>query len=169
MRRASPAPILVLGLGNLLLRDDGVGLELLKRLEERFGDDPRIDFVDGGTKGIELLGVLEGRRAILFLDARGDGRAPGSVTLNEAPLQIDSGSDGADADSMLAGAHAANATGLLRAASLIGTLPEQLALIGVTPKELHTEMGLSSEVEAALPTAIEKASTWLLAQQEAPQ
>ena len=74
------APVLVLGLGNLLLGDDAAGLRLLAAVERegaRWGDS--VEFVDGGTQGLALLGQLSGRRAAVFLDAVGVGAAPGMV------------------------------------------------------------------------------------------
>src|SRR5271157_189086 len=77
--RLKPAP-LVLALGNTLLRDDGVGVEILHALErEAAGWGDEVDFVDGGTQGLALLGVLSGRRAAVILDAIALGAAPGTV------------------------------------------------------------------------------------------
>ena len=65
------APLLVLGLGNMLLSDDGFGLVLLAELARGHAQDHTIEFLDGGTLGTALLGELEGRRALLILDAVG--------------------------------------------------------------------------------------------------
>jgi len=67
------AEVLVLGLGNLLLGDDAVGLCLLEELRRHHGEDNSADFVDGGTQGLALLGYLSGRRSVLVLDAVGMG------------------------------------------------------------------------------------------------
>ena len=77
--RETRAPVLVLGLGNLLLQDDGVGLKLLEAVSdsEPFGEE--VEFVDGGTQGLALLGYLGGRKLTLILDAVGLGQAPGTV------------------------------------------------------------------------------------------
>ncbi|MHC4948648.1 MAG: hydrogenase maturation protease [Planctomycetota bacterium] len=73
------APVLVLGLGNLLLRDDGVGLTLLARLRDEHAALPGVEWLDGGTQGLALLGRLAGRRGLLVLDAVALGDAPGTV------------------------------------------------------------------------------------------
>src|SRR5271169_2822928 len=71
-------PILVLGLGNLLLSDDGVGLRLLEELaRETWSDD--VEFVDGGTQGLALLPYLSERQAVMVLDAIGLGAEPGTL------------------------------------------------------------------------------------------
>src|ERR1039457_4189410 len=73
------APVLVLGLGNLLLSDDAAGLHLEAALQAERGDSPQVEFVDGGTQGLALLDYLSNRRAVLVLDAVGLGAEPGSV------------------------------------------------------------------------------------------
>ena len=69
-------PFLVLGLGNPLLSDDGVGLELLRALESELAGDSRFELVDGGTLGVALVGLFEGRRGVLLLATRGQRDAP---------------------------------------------------------------------------------------------
>src|SRR3974377_942260 len=68
--------ILALGLGNLLLGDDAVGLRLLEELRDAGGD---AEFVDGGTQGLALLGYLADRPSVVILDAVALGAAPGTV------------------------------------------------------------------------------------------
>ncbi|MBW2272528.1 MAG: hydrogenase maturation protease [Deltaproteobacteria bacterium] len=148
-----PAGVLVLGLGNLLLRDDGVGLELLQALRAERGHDERVEFVDGGTQGVALLGFLGGRRAVLILDAVSTGAAPGSVEVLRDPL--------AHLSPQGFGAHGANASGLLAAAQLLGELPASAAVVGVVPAVLETGVGLSGLVEQALPGALESAGKLL--------
>ena len=77
MRRGK-APILVLGVGNALLRDDGVGLRLLSDLSrEGLAWDGEVEFLDGGTQGLALLDRIAGRHALLILDAVKLGAARG--------------------------------------------------------------------------------------------
>jgi len=146
-------PILVLALGNPLLRDDGVGIELLRRLRERRAEGhigftdaiDEIEFVDGGTQGVALLGLLAHRRALLILDAVAMGEHAGEISVLRDPLRHATPQDPS--------AHGANAAGLLAAASLLGDLPQQTTLVGVRPAELRTGLGLSAVVEQALPAA----------------
>jgi hydrogenase maturation protease len=156
------APVLVLGLGNLLLHDDGVGLELLRELAEQNGTDRRVAFVDGGTQGLALLGLLSGRRALLVLDAVARGGRPGDVHVLRSAAEC--------AEPRGFGAHGGNAGELLAAASLLGDLPVELAVVGVEPGVVRTGVGLSSEVRSALPEACRAAAATLnqlLAAQEA--
>jgi hydrogenase maturation protease len=148
------APILVLGLGNPLLKDDGAGLRLLAELSAG-SEWSGIEFVDGGTQGIALLPLLDERRAILVLDAVGLGAAAGTV-------HVVTGDDMLLARTRRAStAHEGNACELLLLARLLGQAPERVAIVGVEPGEVKTGIGLTREVEGALPAALEVARTIL--------
>ncbi|MFO1077401.1 MAG: hydrogenase maturation protease [Planctomycetota bacterium] len=141
-------PVLVLGLGNLLLEDDGVGIELLARTAAACAD-ARVEFVDGGTQGIALGATLAGRAAVLVLDAVNLGAAPGTLhhlrdPLRAAPPRGDS-------------AHGANAGELLATAALIGDLPGRVEILGLEPASLRTGIGLSPAVAAGLAPATDAA------------
>jgi hydrogenase maturation protease len=139
-------PVLVLGIGNSLLSDDGVGLELLARLRRGHAGDPRVEFVDGGTQGLLLVDRLEGRRALLLLDAVRRGDAPGQVHLERHAERVSTPRG--------LGAHGGNATELLDAARLLGTLPPRVDLVGIEPASLVTGLGLSRPVRRAVPAAV---------------
>lgn len=72
-------PLLVLGVGNLLMGDEGVGIHLLRRLENETAI-PGVRLLDGGTGGINLLSEFDGVRDIVLIDATRDGKAAGSIT-----------------------------------------------------------------------------------------
>lgn len=145
-------PLLVLGIGNVLLRDEGVGVHVLRELERRAerGDvvlprDTRL--VDGGTVGLDLLPLLAGARAVLILDAVDLRLAPGAVTV----LRGDA------LRARVGGTHAVQRAGvgdLLAAARLADVLPAAVALVGVQPAEIEIGLALTAVVRAALPAAI---------------
>ncbi len=140
-----PAPVLVLGVGNILLRDDGVGLEILKLLAGNGVADESIELVDGGTQGLALLPLLEGRRCLLLLDAVTRGDAPGTVHVLDDPPAAGGGP--------IPAPHGGNTDDLLNAARLIGTLPPEVCVVGVEPAVVRTGLELSDEVQNALPAA----------------
>ena len=148
-------PVLVLGLGNLLLADDAVGLELLERLAHELPADARVELVDGGTQGLALLGPLAGRRAALLLDAVALGAPAGTVHAL--------GGLGRRRAPHARGAHEGGAPSLLAAAALTGDLPDEVELVGVEPLELETRIGLSPPVRDALPAALASARERLAA------
>jgi hydrogenase maturation protease len=145
------APILVLGLGNLLLSDDAAGLHLEAALKAERGDSPQVEFVDGGTQGLALLDYLSNRRAVLVLDAVGLGAEPGSVHVLRGPAI-----DGLRVQRATT-AHEGNALELLAVARLLGDEAAEIVVIGVEPAIVATGIGLSPEVTAGLGEAMERA------------
>jgi hydrogenase maturation protease len=137
--------ILVLGLGNLLLSDDGLGLRLLKDLSSQ---GAAAEYLDGGTQGLALLSYLADRRALIILDAVALGAPPGTVHVLQG--------DGISAHHAVT-AHGSNALELLAAARLLGDLPPSVTIIGVEPACIRTGIGLSPAVEAAIPEALSRA------------
>src|SRR5581483_1184531 len=119
------APILVLAIGNRLLQDDGVGMELLSRLEavsEEWG--PAVELIDGGTCGLALLGAVLDRAAVVFLDAVRLGAEPGSVhVLRKGDLYSMSGRKSS--------AHEGGAKEILAALALLGWTPQEVAVVGI--------------------------------------
>ena len=133
---------LILGVGNLLLGDEGVGVAAVRRLEER-GFAARAELVDGGTGGFHLLGFFRGRRHLILIDAAADGRAPGTVSL----LQPRFASDFPPSLT----AHDIGLKDLLESAALLGDLPavDLITVSVASPGPLSLE--LSPAVAAALP------------------
>lgn len=132
----------------MLLSDDGVGPALLQEMANSEGRwKGEVEFLDGGTQGLALLGHLSGRRALIVVDAVRMGARAGTVhrlTMPElrevSPGRASSG-------------HESNAGELLAAAELLGELPDQLFVVGVEPEKLTTGVGLSPAVRGALPAA----------------
>lgn len=145
-RSGDSAPILVLGLGNVLMRDDGVGLSILDEVRERAPAGEDVEFMDGGTQGLALLGRIAGRRALLILDAIALGAEPGALHRIEDPFSV--------APPRATSAHEANAGELLRAAVLLGDLPPRVVLIGIEPVDTTLAVGLTPSVAAAVPAAV---------------
>jgi len=148
----SPASVLVLALGNSLLSDDGVGTVILETLRLQHGDeDGCVEFLDGGTQGLNLLGRLGGRSTLIILDALRLGKEPGAVSVLSARQVQELGTHRS------ATAHEGNAGELLAAAAILGELPEQVSVVGVEPERLNTGIGLSGPVQAAVPEAAARA------------
>jgi hydrogenase maturation protease len=149
---APVGPLLVLGIGNVLLRDEGVGIHLLRELERRVGSgdvalprDTRL--IDGGTAGLALLPLLAGARAVLLLDAVDLRLAPGAVVVLR----------GDDLRGQAGGTRAVQLSGvadLLAAARLADVLPAAVALVGVQPGEIAIGLALTDMIRAALPAAV---------------
>ncbi|MBZ5666247.1 MAG: hydrogenase maturation protease [Acidobacteriia bacterium] len=141
-------PVLVLGLGNVLLGDDGVGPALLREVCGLYAGVPGVECVDGGTQGMALLGYLAGREAVIILDAYAGGQNAGVVSVLEGPEVLGGGVTRSTT------AHEGNAGELLAIAQLLGELPERIFLVGIEPERVRTELGLSERVASALPGAL---------------
>jgi hydrogenase maturation protease len=139
---ALPADVLVLGVGNLLVGDEGVGVHALRALETETWP-AHVHLVDGGTGGFHLLDLLRGHPRIILIDATRDGAPPGTVSQFRARVA-------ADFPPAL-GAHDIGLRDLISAATLLGPLPE-IEVITVSVTELKPmTLELSAPVAAALP------------------
>lgn len=154
-----PAPlgrVVVLGIGNNLLADDGVGVHVIRCLRGALTDAP-IDWVDAGTLNFTLLEYLEHARALVVVDAAELGEPPGTVRVFQ----------GDEMDRMVASGrrnsvHEAGLADLMAMARLKDWLPHHRALITVQPQRLDWGEQLSPPVAQALPGICERAR--LLAQ-----
>src|SRR3974377_1575910 len=147
----SRAPVLVLGLGNLLLSDDAAGLQLEAALAAERGASDQVEFVDGGTQGLALLHYLSNRRAGLVLDAGGLGAEPGSVHVLRGPAI-----DGLRVRRSTT-PHEGNALELLATARFLGDDAGGGVVVGGEPAHIATGIGVSPRVAAALPVALDRA------------
>ena len=76
---SSPCPVLVLGMGNILLEDEGLGIRALEQLQQRYEMPPKVELLDGGTTGMGLLDQISRRQHLLVLDAVQTGELPGTL------------------------------------------------------------------------------------------
>lgn len=145
-------PILVLGIGNILLRDEGAGVHVVRALE-RLADRGEIEMpagtslVDGGTLGLNLLPLISSSRAVLLVDALDGDRTSGAVSAI-------SGNALREAKAGEMPGHRTGVGELLAAAQLMGALPEAVSLVGIQPSEISMGLDLTEVVRAALPAAI---------------
>ena len=140
---------LVLGVGNLLMSDDGVGVHAVQRLEKQVLP-PGVEVLDGGTCGLDLLQFFEGVERLIVLDAANLGREPGAIVRLE----------GEDVPAFLAmkvSPHEINLPELLFSAKLSGIYPREVVVLGMQPETIETGVALSPPVAAQLDALIERA------------
>jgi hydrogenase maturation protease len=147
--------VLVLGLGNTLLSDEGVGVQALDRLHARY-ELPGVTLQDGGTMGLEALPYLEAATHVLVLDAVQTGAPPGTLVrlVGEAIPAI---------VALKLSMHQVGLQEALAMARLRGTLPSQLVLLGIVPAVLDWGLALSPAVAAQLDALVEAAAAELAA------
>jgi len=139
----SRAEVILLGLGNLLRRDEGLGIRALERLRACYTLPKTVQLVDGGTLGLELLSYLEGTERVLILDAVLTNGPPGTL-LRVAGEQIPS------FFGMRTSAHEIALADLLAVMKLRGNEPRDLVLWGMQPAALEPGWELSEPVAAYL-------------------
>ena len=144
---ATKAKTVVLGLGNLLLRDEGVGIHAIRGLRER-ELPPDVELVDGGTAALDLLAFLQRAERVIVLDAVRRGDEPGTVyrfRLEPKALQ---------AGSVPLSLHELSLPEALGVAQKMGIHPEVIVL-GVEPQTIEPGLELSPQVRAALPRLLD--------------
>ena len=133
----------VLGLGNMLMADDGVGLAALARLQEEWFVPRDVSLVDGGTWGMNLLHIVEDADRLLIFDAIDNGAAPGSLVRLE----------GNDIPRFLAqkvSPHQIDLREVLALAELRGMLPRHIIALGLQPERIEMSTELSFPVASRL-------------------
>lgn len=142
-----PSGLLVLGLGNLLLCDDGLGIEAVRALVERYDVPAGVRIVDGGTLGLGLLPEITEARDVILVDAVASGATPGSL------VRL-TGSDVPPAVYERLSPHQVGVADLLGAARLLDRYPERVVLLGLVPQSFDLAVGCSPSVAAGLPALV---------------
>ncbi len=135
--------ILVLGVGNVLLTDEGVGVRALNELQRRYTFPENVELLDGGTSGIELLRHIRKRDYLIIIDVMKFDQKPGTVGRIE-------GDEVPAAFRIRISPHQLGLSDLLAAAMLTDELPENLVLFGVEPESIDIGLDLTDTVEASL-------------------
>jgi hydrogenase maturation protease len=138
----------VLGLGNILLGDDGVGVRALETLQQRYHLPAEVEPVDGGVLGVGLLSVVEGASDLLIVDAAVGGRAPGSVSrlVGEAiPNTL----------ALKMSMHQVGLRDVMALCCLRGTTPPRVVVWAIEPGTLEPGTSLSAAVSSQLDTLVQ--------------
>jgi hydrogenase maturation protease len=138
---------LVAGVGNVFLRDDAFGVEVVRLLAER-PQPPGVQIRDYGIRGIHLVyELLNGYDLFVLVDAAPQGKAPGTVTV----LEVDVASAGAQP---VIDAHSLTPDAIFGLLSSLGGHPGRSLVVACEPAEVDAGMGLSDPVREALPHAV---------------
>lgn len=148
---------LVLGIGNLIMTDDGVGVRVVHLLRERYCLPGNVTVLDGGTLGLDLLHYLEGVKRLLVVDAVETGGLPGTlVRLTGEEINI--------AFRTKLSPHQMGLQDLLLVAELQGFAPEEMILLGVQPGEIGmgTELtpAVAAQVEPLVSVVLKELAAW---------
>jgi hydrogenase maturation protease len=139
--------VLVLGIGNLLMSDDGVGVHVVRQLSAQDPPQSGVRIVDGGTLGLDLLPLVADAEALVVVDAVDMAADPGTVRLLRGP----------ELHAILGGhvsPHQEGLGDLIAVGRLTDSLPELFTLVGIQPASVGVGIELSPECAAALPRAL---------------
>lgn len=153
--------ILIAGIGNIFLGDDGFGVEVVKRLVSR-SYPQEVQISDLGIRGVELAyTLLDGYETLILVDATPRGGKPGTLYLIEPDLSASTPQQGAEAGRVALDAHSMDSVKVLAFARTLGANPRQVLLVGCEPSPFEAEeaysemhMGLSTPVLAAVDEAV---------------
>jgi len=145
-----PCPVLVLGLGNILLEDEGLGIRALELLEQRYEIPPEVELLDGGTTGMGLLDQISRRQHLLVLDAVQTGEPPGTLVKlegDQVPVYF----------GMRISPHQLGLSDVLATLELSGERPAGVTVLGLVPFSLEMCLQLSDLVNSRLDSLVEAA------------
>lgn len=149
--------ITVLGIGNILLSDDGVGVHIVNKLNDEYTFPDNVTIIDGGTKGLDLLPFIEDSDKVLIVDAANFKKEPGTIDTvigDKIPAFL----------SQKLSMHQIGLPDMLFAAKLMEISPAEICLIGIQPESMETGTEMSGLIrkrfDALLNKVLEKLNEW---------
>ena len=134
--------ITLLGLGSLLMQDEGVGVHAVRYIQENF-ETPGLEIIDGGTGGLDLLPYIENRDRLLVVDAANFEKEPGYIGVlrnEEVPAHF----------GVKASLHHLGLADVLAAAQLMDMAPKEICLIGIQPQTISLGLELTELIQGKL-------------------
>ena len=141
--------LLILGLGNILLQDEGVGVRVVEQLQRQYRITGAVEILDGGTAGMSLLEHIRNRDHLIVVDAVRTGHAPGAVIMlsgEEVPAFFQSRMS----------PHQMGLADTLAVLELMGEKPADVSVIGVKPRDLDVGLELSDLVATRVDELVER-------------
>ncbi len=139
--------ILIIGVGNVLMQDEGIGVRAVEKLECQYIIPPNIKVIDGGTSGTELLNPMRGAKHLIIADAINSGKAPGTL------FRMVDDDIPAFFQTKLSN-HQLGISDLLALLKLTDEMPQHISIIGMEPYKLKNKLGLSDKASQALPKMV---------------
>ncbi len=141
--------ITILGIGNSLYSDEGLGVQILPRLIKALKGVENLEFIDGTTEGMQLLGPVEATDSLIIIDAVNAGKQPGEIIKLEKE-QIPS------FNGIKMSVHQIGFQEVISAAQLRDRLPERMVMFGIQPASLQLGVSLTGTAEKAVPELVER-------------
>lgn len=141
---------LVLGIGNVYLSDEAIGVRVIEALEERFNLPPEVEVMEGGTCGYEMAGGIANKKHLIVVDAvSSQGNPPGTIIVlkdDEVPTVF----------ARRISPHQIGLTDVLSTLKLTDDSPERITLIGVVPEDLSYTMNMSETMHKVFDAVLER-------------
>jgi hydrogenase maturation protease len=134
--------ILILGIGNILMSDDGIGVRVVERLRE-IPLPESVELVDGGTSGADLVDILADRKKAIIVDAVDVGAAPGTI------LRFD-GDTWSEKGGQTLSLHEVGLSQTLSMVRILNAAPRELVIFGVQIRTLDHSLEMSKPVSEAI-------------------
>jgi len=148
--------VLVLGAGNILLSDEGIGVRVVEALQDRYRLAQGVEVLDGGTCGMDLLDVIAERDHLIIVDAVNTGSPPGTLVRladQEIPAVFRTKSS----------PHQLGLSEVLALLTLLETAPRRVTVIGVQPQSLDLGLTLTPLIAERLGAMVEMVAAELTA------
>ncbi len=140
--------ILIIGMGNVLMQDEGIGVRAVEELENQYHIPEGVEVVDGGTTGMELFEPIRNCDCLIVADAINTGDPDGTlvrITNEQVPAFFQTKLSN----------HQLGLSDLLALLKLKDEVPPHIAIIGMVPHSLENKLGLTDEAEAGLDAMVE--------------
>jgi len=138
--------LVIAGIGNTLMTDDGIGPAIIRELNRHYDLGDGVEALDVGLAGANLNFHLQGARAVILIDAMDMGRPPGEIIVRSGP--------DVETSPLSSGSHSGGLSGTLRLMDLEGGRPETIVLVAVQGHSFEFGEQLSTAVAAAVPRAV---------------
>lgn len=138
----------VMGAGNILMGDDGIGVHVVRALKEHGGLPDGVDLIDAGTATLDALPLLDGVECLIIIDAVKGGGPAGAIYLF-TPENVD------EAPSGRVSLHQISLLDALKSNHFMGRRGCRATIVGVEPKDIVESLELSSELEKRIPEIIQ--------------
>jgi hydrogenase maturation protease len=135
--------ILILGIGNILLRDEGIGVHVVEHLQKQ-PLPPNVDVIDGGTAGFDLLDIISDRHIIILIDAI-DADYPPATIVRFTPEDLE-----ASTQPQLS-AHNIDFTQALKMAAMLNCAPQKVVIFGIQPQSVEPGLNPTEPIAALIP------------------
>ncbi len=140
--------IAVLGIGNILLQDEGAGVRAVEALKEKYIFPENVELIDGGTMGLDLLPFIEGKDRVLIIDAVDFKEKAGTIKTiehNNIPAFLNT----------KLSVHQIGVPDMIYAARFMGIAPPEMCLIGIQPNNIDTGLEMSQEIKVKINELLE--------------